>query len=242
MNGASYITRVNLDADAAHRVTLLADAGHERQPDRRTSTVHLGSVGAPAAVHDRERQAPTYSATLGYPSTVVDISGALGRGGYEGIQNDSDGNVWIVEDIGGANKPGTTAKRAEQLHLPLRPEPTGDLTGRQAAGAAGAQRLESPDHVRQPGDAEQPRPGCPAHLRQFIHDPLGRPSTTPRSMATLRSTRMTLAKAAQARRSSGRRTASSAPATRFRPVLLRRDRRYRPPPASRTTIGGWARS
>ena len=32
--------------------------------------------------------APTYSATPGYPSKVVDISGALGRGGYEGIQND----------------------------------------------------------------------------------------------------------------------------------------------------------
>ena len=38
------------------------------------------------------------------------MSGALGRGGYEGIQDDEDGNIWIVEDIGGANKPGTVAR------------------------------------------------------------------------------------------------------------------------------------
>ena len=49
--------------------------------------------------------APTYAATPGYPSTVSDVSGALGRGGYEGIQNDDHGNLWIAEDIGGANKP-----------------------------------------------------------------------------------------------------------------------------------------
>jgi hypothetical protein len=39
--------------------------------------------------------APTYAATPDYPSTVEDVSGALGRGGYEGIQNDSDGNIWM---------------------------------------------------------------------------------------------------------------------------------------------------
>ena len=49
--------------------------------------------------------APTYAATPGFPSTVADVSGALGRGGYEGIQNDDRGNLWIVEDIGGSNKP-----------------------------------------------------------------------------------------------------------------------------------------
>jgi hypothetical protein len=42
----------------------------------------------------------------------VDISGALGRGGYEGIQNDSAGNLWIIEDVGG--KAGTTATHAKQ--------------------------------------------------------------------------------------------------------------------------------
>src|SRR5262249_12522866 len=47
-----------------------------------------------------------------FPSQVEDISGAVGRGGYEGIQNDSDGNVWIVEDVGGPT--GTVNRRARQ--------------------------------------------------------------------------------------------------------------------------------
>ena len=109
-HGHGYITRINLDADGAHRVTLLAAMavdGHPIAVDRR---LDLGSVRAAAHLHDRELAAPTYPATLGFPS-VEDISGAIGRGGYEGVQNDSDGNVWIVEDIGGSNKPGATAKQ-----------------------------------------------------------------------------------------------------------------------------------
>ena len=52
--------------------------------------------------------------------STVNVSGALGRGGYEGIQDDGDGNIWIVEDIGGSNKPGTvvpSATRDEPLRV-----------------------------------------------------------------------------------------------------------------------------
>ena len=38
--------------------------------------------------------------------------GIIGQGGYEGIQNDSDGNLWIVEDAGGPN--GTANPHAKQ--------------------------------------------------------------------------------------------------------------------------------
>src|SRR4029077_18865242 len=86
-----YITRINLDADPAHRVTLLAtkDAngtdlatidGSTWDPWSQTLLFTTESAGA-----------PTYSATPGYPSTVTDVSGSLGRGGYEGVQNDSAG-------------------------------------------------------------------------------------------------------------------------------------------------------
>ena len=108
VNGASYITRINLDADAAHRVTLLATQDTNGNPIAAID----GSTWDPWAHRllftTENASAPTYAATPGYPSSVVDISGALGRGGYEGIQNDSDGNIWIVEDIGGSNKPGTS--------------------------------------------------------------------------------------------------------------------------------------
>ena len=104
-NDAGYITRINLDADAAHRVTLLATQ------DSSGNAIHTidGSTWDPWAHRllftAENTDAPTYAATPGYPSTVTDVSGALGRGGYEGIQNDGKGDLWIVEDIGGSNKP-----------------------------------------------------------------------------------------------------------------------------------------
>jgi Bacterial protein of unknown function (DUF839) len=100
--GAGYITRINLDADGAHKVTLLASTDKDGKPlpnidgstwdpfaRRLLFTAELGSSGG------------VWAATPDFPSTVVDISGALGRGGYEGIQADSAGNLWIVEDAGG---------------------------------------------------------------------------------------------------------------------------------------------
>ncbi|HEY6653835.1 MAG TPA: hypothetical protein VI028_06880, partial [Solirubrobacterales bacterium] len=103
--GAGYITRINLDADAAHRVTLLAT----QDANGNQITTIDGSTWDPWAHRllftTENTGAPTYAATPGFPSTVTDVSGALGRGGYEGIQNDDHGNLWIAEDIGGSNKP-----------------------------------------------------------------------------------------------------------------------------------------
>jgi hypothetical protein len=125
--GASYITRINLDADAEHRVTLLATtdtSGHS------LATID-GSTWDPWAKRllftTENTGAPTYAATPNFPSGVTDVSGALGRGGYEGIQNDSDGNIWIVEDVGGSSKPGTTAKRPNSFLYRYVPAEPGDL-------------------------------------------------------------------------------------------------------------------
>lgn len=112
----SYITRINLDADGAHRVTLLATV---------PSGDIDGSTWDPWALRllltTENASAPTYAATPDYPSTVTDISGALGRGGYEGIQDDSAGDIWIVEDIGGAKKKdasgATTAAKIPNSYL-----------------------------------------------------------------------------------------------------------------------------
>ena len=98
-----YITRINLDADAAHRVTLFASQDFLGNP----LPVFDGSTWDPWAQRllftaERGNAGGVWQSTLEFPPTVEDISGILGRGGYEGIQNDSDGNVWIVEDVGGA--------------------------------------------------------------------------------------------------------------------------------------------
>jgi hypothetical protein len=122
-----YITRINLDADAAHRVTVLATSDSSGTPIADID----GSTWDPFAQRllftTENPNAPTYSATPGYPSTVTDVSGALGRGGFEGIQNDSSGNIWIVEDIGGPNKPGTTAKIPNSFVYRYVPRSPGDL-------------------------------------------------------------------------------------------------------------------
>ena len=123
----SYITRINLDADTAHRVTLLATTDADGHPIAAID----GSTWDPWAKRllftTENASAPTYAATAGYPSTVTDVSGALGRGGYEGIQDDSAGNLWIVEDIGGSGKSGTTAKRPNSFVYRYVPQSPGDL-------------------------------------------------------------------------------------------------------------------
>jgi len=99
-----YITRINLDADIAHRVTLLATTDIHGNP----LPVFDGSTWYPWATRllftaENGTAGGVWQATLDVPSSVEDISGCLGRGGYEGIQADSAGNLWIVEDVGGAN-------------------------------------------------------------------------------------------------------------------------------------------
>jgi hypothetical protein len=137
-----YITRINLDADIAHRVTLLATHDVDGIPLENID----GSTWDPFAQRllftTESAGAPTYAATATFPSQVEDVSGALGRGGYEGIQNDSSGNLWIVEDIGGANKPGTTARIPNSFiyrYVPRRPGDlhNGELQVLQVLNAAG---------------------------------------------------------------------------------------------------------
>jgi hypothetical protein len=126
-NGKGYITRINLDADAAHRVTLLATNDKDGNP----ITTIDGSTWDPWARRllftTENAGSPTYAATPNYPSQVTDVSGALGRGGYEGVQDDSAGDVWIVEDIGGSAKSGTTAKRPNSFVYRYAPAKPGDV-------------------------------------------------------------------------------------------------------------------
>jgi hypothetical protein len=109
-----YITRINLDADLAHRVTVMA---RQLSGGGAIPTID-GSTWDPFAQRllfttESGSNASVMQATLDYPSTVEDISGSLGRAGYEGIQNDSAGNLLIVEDVGGA-KGASAAKHAKQ--------------------------------------------------------------------------------------------------------------------------------
>src|SRR5215831_7351567 len=78
-SGHGYITRVNLDADGAHRVTLLADKDINDQP---LPTLD-GSTWYPFSGHllftsESGSNASILQATLDFPSEVEDISGIVG--------------------------------------------------------------------------------------------------------------------------------------------------------------------
>jgi hypothetical protein len=127
-----YVTRVNLDADAAHRVTVMAtkDADGNALPDFDGSTwdpfakklLFTAEAGCKGGVWQGD---PTYSPD----GALEDVSGALGRGGYEGVQTASDGSIWLVEDVGGA-KAGDNgkAKAANSYVYRFVPEKKNDLT------------------------------------------------------------------------------------------------------------------
>jgi len=123
------ITRINLDADAPHRVTLLAtaDVNGKPLPDFDGSTWDPWAQRLLFTAELGGTTGGVWAADLAVPAHVTDVSGALGRGGYEGIQNDSAGDLWIVEDSGGSGKSGTTAKRPNSFVYRYVPATPGDL-------------------------------------------------------------------------------------------------------------------
>src|SRR5262245_14139346 len=124
-----YITRINLDADSVHRVTLLAtaDTSGAALPDFDGSTwepwaqrlLFTAEIGFPGG--------GVWASNLSVPAQGEDLRGVMGSSGYEGIQDDSAGELWIVEDAGGANKGTTTARRPNSFVYRFVPKRPGDL-------------------------------------------------------------------------------------------------------------------
>jgi hypothetical protein len=134
-----YITRINLDAEGPHRVTLLAtqDTDGKNLPTFDGSTwdpwakrLLFTSEAGPNSAGDS--QGGAWQATLDVPSSVVSLQRFLGRGGLEGIQNDSNGNLYYVEDVGGSNLvvsgTKTAARRPNSFLYRFLPTDPTDLT------------------------------------------------------------------------------------------------------------------
>ena len=109
-----YVTRVDLDqTDPAKKVRLLADTGSGADAAPPTFDGITWDPFSHQLLLTSEATAPAG----GVFALKLDANGeatdhllhrlpALGSGGYEGIQNDPDGNVWIVEDVGGVAPAG----------------------------------------------------------------------------------------------------------------------------------------
>ncbi|MCU1380981.1 MAG: hypothetical protein JWN29_3964 [Acidimicrobiales bacterium] len=111
-----YITRINLDADTKHRVTLLAtqDVTGKNLPDFDGSTWDPFAKRLLLTSEGSATSGGVWASDLGVPAKVEDVSGITGRGGYEGIQTDDLGNLYLVEDSGG--KAGPTTPNAKQAN------------------------------------------------------------------------------------------------------------------------------
>ena len=146
-----YVTRVNLDADQAHRVTLLAtqdQAGDLPDFDGSTYDPFTGKLlltaeagcSSSAGVWQGD---PSYAANAA-GSSFEDYSWQFGRAGYEGVQTASDGSIWLVEDVGGSGKGASgKAKLPNSFVYRLVPKDRADLSkggtlqALQASNAAG---------------------------------------------------------------------------------------------------------
>ena len=108
-----FLSRINLDADGTHRVTLMAskDTKGDPLPDFDGSTWDP-FAGRLLLTTESNSGPSVYQATLRYPSRVAPLDGVFGRGDYEGVQADSDGRIWLVEDSSGTF--GTANPNAKQ--------------------------------------------------------------------------------------------------------------------------------
>lgn len=138
----AYVTRINLDVlDPSHRITLLTPVGTDNlthlnsidgstwNPQTRTLlfTQEAGTNGGVVEIN------PEWG-TAGFPRTLY---GILGRGGYEGIHPDKNGNLIIFEDVGGtrvsvdpnnANGPTKTAGNPNSFVYRFIPNNSADLS------------------------------------------------------------------------------------------------------------------
>jgi Bacterial protein of unknown function (DUF839) len=106
----AYVTRINLDvASPDHRITLLTPIGMNGltgfnsidgstwDPFSRT-LLFAQEAGANGGVIE---MGGDFDSNTGAGAGLRTLYGSLGRGGYEGIHPDDQGNIWIVEDVGG---------------------------------------------------------------------------------------------------------------------------------------------
>ena len=206
-----YITRVNLDAHAAHRITLIATRDSSGAP----LPAFDGSVWDPftGTLLFSEENGANGGIWAGGPDvgdTYTNVSGIFGQAGYEGIQVDSAGQIWLVEDTGGAAA-GANGKGKQPNSFVYRMVPN-DPTDLSAGGQLQALTILGPNNQPVSINADSP---LETQLHTYgvgfrtrwttVHD------TDTDGFAPFSAN--ALAKAADARRSSVPRTASSSRAT-----------------------------
>jgi len=99
-----YVTRINLDVtDPAHRITLLTPVGGD-------GLTHINALDGTTwdpfthtllTTQENGSDGGVIEITMGWPPKRTALDGILGKGSYEGIHPDDQGNLVIAEDEGG---------------------------------------------------------------------------------------------------------------------------------------------
>jgi hypothetical protein len=128
-----YVTRIDLDqADPVKRVALMSDtdSGGAALPNFDGITWNPFTRQLLLTAEAKAPNGGVWGLSLddaGEPTTGLAVRlPALGSGGYEGVQNDSAGNVWLVEDIGGSAVSG--GKKPNSYVYRFAPVDKSDLT------------------------------------------------------------------------------------------------------------------
>ena len=70
-----------------------------------------------------------WQASLDFPSKVEPLLGIFGQAGYEGVQTDPDGTIWVIEDTGGTKgKTNAHARQPNSFVFRFVPKDKTDLT------------------------------------------------------------------------------------------------------------------
>src|SRR5262249_47934472 len=100
----AYVTRINLDVtDPLHRITLLTAVGGDGKTHFNSIDGSTWNPFTRTLIFTQERSGSggVIEITLDWPPRVRTLYGILGQGGYEGIHPDGNGNLLIIEDVGG---------------------------------------------------------------------------------------------------------------------------------------------
>jgi hypothetical protein len=145
----AYVTRINLDvSNPDHRITLLTPVGTDGKThttDGNTLNDIDGSTWDPFSqsllfAQEKGNVGGVFEIPLDWQSTTPPparaLYGSIGRGGFEGIHPDDQGNLIIIEDAGGVtvnvdpNDPNSpkTAKLPNSFVYRFVPNKPGDLT------------------------------------------------------------------------------------------------------------------
>jgi hypothetical protein len=140
----AYLTRINLDVtDPAHRITLLNQPGPV-DANGVQSTGIRSTDGSNYNPWTGELLFTTEAGTFGgviatplkWSSTAIPpltrYFGSMGQAGYEGIQFDDHGNVYLAEDVGGSsvtdNGTATKVRQPNSFILRFKPDDPRDLS------------------------------------------------------------------------------------------------------------------